>query len=246
MKNCAHMIFRTLKWLRLVLFLGSLFCLSGCFEIREEVSVSKEGAGSYTFVMDFSANRQLLQMLLDAGENEQINPFGAEGNPFHQVDSLFAAGADKLATTPGISQVFSIKDDRNFQYGLKFDFRDVGALNMALSEMQYSNTPKPVYQDYYLFERKRLKKTDKFNLRALVGQINPDKDAERLGEKLHKKMQQMYANIAYKHIIRFRRVKKFTNEAYQLSADKTTLTFSKTLEELQAGNIDIANEIKFK
>jgi len=197
--------------------------------------------------MDFSQSRQLLEMVIDASKDEKMNPFGTQGNPFNQVDSLFAVGSSQLNTITGISNAISIKDDNNFKYGLSFNFDNVEALNTALSEIQYNTNSTPTYEKYYTFSQGQLNKTTKFNLKSLIAQIKPDENADDFGYDLHERIKQMYASISYKQIMKFEKVKKFTNEsAYNISKDKTTLTFSRSLQELQSGNVNIANQIKFK
>lgn len=232
---------------RLLILLILPIALSSCFEIREEISVNTSGAGSYQLVMDFSQSRQLLEMILDASKDEKMSPFGTEGNPFNQVDSLFAVGSSQLNSITGVTNAASIKDDNNFRYGLSFNFDNIEALNTALSEIQYNQNGTPTYEQYYNYANGTLVKTPKFNLKSLIAQIKPDENTDDFGYDLHEKIKQMYASISYKQIMKFGRVKKFSNEsAYSLSKDKTTLTFYRTLQDLQNGNVNIANEIKFK
>ncbi len=231
-----------------LIFLFFPVFLSSCFEIKEEIRMTSSGAGSYQLLMDFSQSQQLLALLVDASKDEKVNPFGTEGNPFHQVDSLFSMGSSQLNTITGIRNAVSIQNDNSFQYGLSFDFDNVEALNTALSEIQYNPNGKPAYEEYYVFDGKSvLTKTGKFNLKALIAQIKPDENAKDFGYELHQRVQEMYASIQYRQVLRFEKVKKYSNEsAYSLSGDKTTLTFSRSLKELQEGNVNIANEIKFK
>ncbi len=231
---------------RILLLLAILPMLTGCFEIREDLQFNSSGGGSYQLTMDFSKSRALLEMIITASKDEKVNPFGMEGNPFKQVDSLFLASSSQLNSITGIRNANSLKDDRNFQYGLRFEFESTEALNTALSEIQYNADAAPSYERYYNFSKGVINKTDAFNLRALTAKIKPDDKVDDFGREVHSKIQEMYDNITYAQSIRFDRVKKFSNTSYALSADKTTLTFTRSLRELQSGNVNIANEISFK
>jgi hypothetical protein len=234
---------QAIRWL---LVLAGSFLLSSCFEIREEVTINSDESGNYKLLLDFSQNRQMLKLITDMAENEETNPFGSEGNPFYQVDSLFSSGSSQLNAISGIRNSLSIKDDINFVYGLSFDFQSIRALNTAIAEMQSAGQGGDSYKEYYRFDKKTLIKTSVFNLTKLTQGIKPDANAEERGEDINRQLQEMYESITYKHVVRSEKIKNYSNELAQINGDKNMLILTRSLRDIQRGDARISNEIKIK
>ncbi|AFM03808.1 hypothetical protein Fleli_1377 [Bernardetia litoralis DSM 6794] len=98
--------------------LGLLLCfsLSSCFDVNEVVSMNKDGSGRYGFMLDFKDNFAFKYAKDDKLKN--------------QIDSSLDVMIEKAKNTKGISNVE--KKIEGTQYGLKYSFENVEALNKAI------------------------------------------------------------------------------------------------------------------
>ena len=235
---------RVIKFFLLFLTL-SFFCNS-CFEIREEITINKDGKGSYKMLMDFSASKKMFQMMLDLANTKEGSAVGLDDNPLSGLDSAFTVLSKELNRIAGISNAKGIKNEEDFLFGLQLDYANIEALNSALNKLDEGNT-NPNGEDYYVYDKKgRLEKSNSFNLRNLTSEMVP-KDDDNSNKELNAQLQTLYDDVTYTMIIETidAKIRNFSNEEAVLSDDKMTLTFSKTLKELK-GKINLANSIRFR
>ncbi len=226
-----------------ILLLAVLATATACFEIREEIAMQPTGSGTYKVVLDLSAHSKELKMVLAAAGQQEQNPFGAIGNPFDEVDSLFAASARELNALAGITNAREIRDQARFEFGMEFGFSDVNALNTALSRMQGGAGE---YTIYYTFAKSTLFKENKFTLGKLVEGLKPGQ-ANTGSEELNTHFQSLYNDLVYKFVfMAAAKVGKSANAQAVLSSDKKTLTHQIMMKDLAAGGVDVGNQIKFK
>ncbi len=229
----------------LILFL--LLTQSACFEIREKITINKDGEGTYSMVMDFSSSKKMFQMMMDLANTKEGNAVGLEENPLNGLDSAFVALSGELNLIRGISNARGIKNEKDFLFGIELQYNDIDALNLALNKLDQGNSDiegKP----YYIYERKgRLEKTATFNLKNLTNEMVPKKDGSSNSD-LDAQLQALYDDVTYTMIIQTEdaKIRNFTNEAAELSEDKSTLVYSKTLKELKAMGMDLSNYIRFR
>ncbi len=123
-----------------LLVIGSFF-FSGCFTIEEEVTVKKDGSGSYRFTIDaseFKAFIDAIQSLSqqENGENEDEASEEQEDEKgeasFEQISNEMSAVKKLIGRINGISNVSEINDTSSLVFGYAFDFSNVAALNKAL------------------------------------------------------------------------------------------------------------------
>ncbi|UZR95731.1 hypothetical protein [Chondrinema litorale] len=229
-----------------ILFLTIAFFCNSCFEIREEITINKDGQGTYKMLMDFSASKKMFQMMLDMANTKEGSAVGLEDNPLSGLDSAFTVLSKELNRIAGISDANGIKDEENFQFGLQLNYESVEALNKALSKLDEGNT-NVSGADYYIYDKKgRLEKTNSFNLNNLTSEMVP-KDDDGSNKELNAQLQTLYDDVTYTMIIETvdAKIRNYSNEEAILSDDKMTLTFSKTLKELK-GNVGLANSIRFR
>jgi hypothetical protein len=220
------------------------FCLlllpffSACYEIREEVDIKKDGSGTYTLVIDMSQSKALLDMAMAMPENKDKLPFG-------ELDSSFVKGMARFKSLPGISQVQSIDNRPDFIFGMKFDFKDVGALNLALqkSNAETAGATAGPAPEVYKYTKRTLERTDNFFLKGLASLDGLAGDNSENAEQV----KTLLKSASYVCLVRVEgKIKKFSNPQAELSYTAKEVRFSASLLDLLEGKVSCANTVKFK
>ncbi|MDW7695313.1 hypothetical protein R9C00_28005 [Flammeovirgaceae bacterium SG7u.111] len=234
------------KYIKSFLLCGLAFLATSCFEIKESIFIKKDGSGSYSMVMDFSASKQMFNMMLQLADSEEGKEAGLGDNPAEGLDSAFIELATELNAITGISNAKGVQDKENFTYGIKMSFENVDALNMALSQMD-AGGESVQYKPYYDYTKGNLEKANIFNLKNLTDEIIPENEDDDQSKDVSAQLSTFYETVTYQMIIKTDgKIKRFSNNEAVLSDDKRELTFSKSLKELQNEEINIGNTIKFK
>lgn len=114
-------------------FLTSLFIiitLSSCFEVIEDVTINKNGSGTFKISANFSESSGKIKtcMLLDS-------MFGiAMPNEVVIQESLFKTVV-QLKNTPGISNVIFSKNFEDFIFSISYDFNNETTLNNSFTQI---------------------------------------------------------------------------------------------------------------
>ncbi|MCU0451286.1 MAG: hypothetical protein MUC97_15850 [Bernardetiaceae bacterium] len=217
-----------------------LFCglpaLTACYEIREEVDIKKDGSGTYAMIIDMSQSKDLLEMAMAMSENK-------DKLPTSEIDSAFDKGTARFKNMPGISNAQPINQPKEFVFGMRFDFKDMAALNNALrqnpEQAAANNAPAP---EVFKFSKRTLERTSLFHFKELNSlaelQKNPE-DAEQ--------MRALLQTATYACIVRVEgKIKKFSNEKAELAYTGKEVRFSAPLLDLIDGKANCANVVKFK
>lgn len=107
----------------LALILGLLLStLTGCFDLHEEISLNKDGSGSYAMTLDLS---EMLDMLASFSEDETE----AKDSIRLSMDSVMTEAKEKLEAVRGISKVRTEMQDGKVL--LSYAFASIEALNEA-------------------------------------------------------------------------------------------------------------------
>lgn len=122
--------------------------LTSCFEVIEDVTVHRNGSGTYKFIVNLSQSKN------------QIDKIRTQDSILHYqvpssavVDEKIAEVKTKLQSINGISNVTIKQDPTNYIYNLSFDFKNVSALNNAVQGI-WKNYDKnaPATVDLYSYE----------------------------------------------------------------------------------------------
>ena len=235
------------RFLSIFLLLLLSLSVSGCFEIKEVLSINKDGTGKYSLVMDFNQSKAIFQMILEMANSESSFTSELGGNPLNGLDSGFQEMSAYINSLQGISEAVSIRDENSFKFGMSFKFENIESLNLALAEMDASDL-KTNYRPYYQYSKGRLEKSDFFNLENLGKEILSEDLQKSLGEDSYsQQLKDLSASVNYSIVIRTDgKIRRFSNEDAVLSQDKRELVYSKTLKQLMGNGIDISNEIRFR
>lgn len=112
--------------MRILWLLVPLFSLTGCFEAVEEISVKKDGSGSFSYILNFSQSRSEISAAL------KMDSFMGTRIPgLSDIKSSIAEAKRRLEASPGISGVTLQEDYVNYILQLKGNFSSIEQLNNA-------------------------------------------------------------------------------------------------------------------
>lgn len=140
------------KTASVVLLLLSL-AFAGCFDIKEEIFLDKNGSGTYVSTIDMTQMKDMLTMMksfmpdsLKEGKEDDFDNLGS-------LDSLQNLWKD-IDKVPGISDVKREKKG-DMVFTVSFRFADMKALNTAMTKRNQKNDslPEPVSGDFYSFSK---------------------------------------------------------------------------------------------
>jgi len=220
-----------------------LFALSSCFELREELSIKKDGSGSFKLVADFSEHKEMLAEMLVKKDTSAQNPFQLTN--LGSLVQIFDRGASEFNKIKGISNAQEIADSVNYIFGFSFDFTDVSALNLALV-MKDAGDFNTDFKLPYRYEGKgKLVKNDVFVFKKMFKDLLVEQ--KDLPEYLQSQKKAIFAQISYKCIISTEgKIKKVSNSSYNMAEGKYKLVYQAYLREIYDGIVDISTELKFK
>lgn len=224
--------------LRIVLILAVAIAPS-CLEIEEEISLNKDGSGSYLMSIDMSEVMEMLQGMME-GNEEALDQAG-----MGKMDSTLQETANKLRDLEGVSKVKHSVE--GFRFSIGYDFTSVDVLNKAqgegsavgalgagldpsmgsggnnfeLSKRTFSRAPAPIDD---LMDGMGEEEASSMEMIKMF-----------LGEASYKMTYHMPG-----------KVKSTTNELSEIQADGNTVITEVPMLDWLEGNADVGNEIKFK
>ena len=140
--------------------------LTGCLHILEDVTVRKDGSGTYRMEIDMSELKGMMDMLegMDMGGDSTAIAEDEEGGmeegfdpSISQLGEEIGGVATSLEGMPGLSNVHEINDTSSFKFGYSFDFENIQALNNALNAInQEKGTGVATEGNVFTLERKEV------------------------------------------------------------------------------------------
>ena len=223
------------KFLIRLLLIVTPFFATACLELEEEISLNKDGSGTYSMTIDMNEMMEMLQGLLS---EEQL---AETGGGMGQMDSTMESTAETLRSTDGISNVRHKTE--NYRYSLSYDFSNIDVLNSTSSSSFGSQLNLGMGSD----EDERYEWSPKTFERLPISLENLLDEAGEENEQAIEMAKMMLGDASYKMIYHMPgKVKKISNDQAELSEDKKTVTLSVPLIELMEGEANLGNKIKFK
>ena len=217
--------------------------LSSCFELREELFIHKEGWGNYKLVVDLSEHREMFQELTAKTDTSTHNPFGKKGASFQELIDAWGLGAERLGQLNGVFNAKEIVDKKNYLIGLRFEFQDISALNLALT-LRDGGEFNPSFQLPYSYEKGKLNKNDVFIFQKLLKYLN---DSNKEDVRFNNQKKAIFAQISYTTVIKTSgRIKKHNNSHFSMEANQKELSASAPLNEVLSGAVKLNTLVKFK
>ncbi len=218
-----------------VLLLIAVFISTACFEVREEIAIDKQGAGTYSFLIDMSSSKNLIDMAMGM----QITK---DRTPFAQMDSSFAKGIERLTNMQGISNVQAINNREQYVFGMMFDFQNVDALNAALNQSAQEQ-PEPNSMATFTFRKKELSRSS----RSLVSSL-ADLEVLRSTPEGAAQIQSLLQGASYVYTIRPKtgKIRSFSNKQGELQENGKAFYYRVGLLDMMESKVSPANTVKFK
>jgi hypothetical protein len=125
--------------LRSTLLATAAFMLlfTGCLTIEEHYTFKKNGSGTMEYVVDMSEVGELMKTLSEMGEGDGIPKTTDDMGTLDMADEMAA-----LKKIDGISKV-KLDAKKKWVQRLKFDFKDINALNNALNILMPDSLGRP-------------------------------------------------------------------------------------------------------
>jgi len=200
---------------------GLLLACTACFEVREEVTLAKDGSGTYAFVLDLSETYPLLQQIYPDSLLPQ-----AERDFQSQIRTALRSNLPKMDSLPGISDFRAVGDSLSPQYGFQFHFADAAALNSALQRFAQQDSLPPTF---FEAEKKAWHKSDSIFFLPLLQQW----ERQGQGDEVLRNQRDFFLNTAtYAYILRADRKIKRSNNTKAESKSKNELRFQVPLKKL--------------
>ena len=216
------------KIINSLLFAAIVLTMSACFEITEEVTVNKDGSGSYTNIMDATKLSEQMQMIAAFDSTGQMVP-----KLKYTLDSTFAETFKKYAQLKGVSKVVA-DTSKPYIYKVSLNFTDVTALNEVINLDKKDDAMKNVYA----WKKGQLTRKD-FALNL---------DDMKMEDESQKEMaKSMLEGMKYTIILNLPgKVKNSTNKQAKISDDQKTVTLVCNLLDVIDKKVDLGNDVTYK
>jgi hypothetical protein len=223
----------SLRFASVGVLLTFVIALTSCFEVREEIAIGKDGAGSYTFLIDMSSSKNIIDMAMSM----QISK---DRTPFTQIDSSFAKGVERLSNIQGISNVQAVNNREQYVFGMTFDFQNIEALNTALNQ---SAQEQPENHSVFTFRKKELSRSERSVVSSLaeieVLRSTPEGAAQ---------VEAILQGASYVYVIRPKtgKIRSFSNKQGELQDNGKVFYYRVGLLDMMEKKVSPANTVKFK
>lgn len=118
-----------MKKLLTIFFALSLFALTGCFEIVEQVALKEDGSGDMIWILNMSQSKDNIRGILS-----QDSILGKKVPNVEDIELQMEAAESHLKSMEGISQVVVSKDFNEYLFKLSFHFNSVQQMDRAMVE----------------------------------------------------------------------------------------------------------------
>ncbi|MCS6968678.1 MAG: hypothetical protein RMJ44_08420 [Cytophagales bacterium] len=209
--------------------------LTSCFEIREEITIAKDGSGSYALIIDMSASKSMIDLAMSM-------PIAKDRTPFQQIDSSFAKGIAKLSQIKGITHPRAIDNRQEYIFGMAFDFDNVEALNAALNQSTQQEG-EVEEMPTFIFKKKELTRNNR-PLANSLAELNVFGSTPEGAQQI----QAILQGASYAYIVRPKtgKIRSFTNQQAEIKESGKIFSYRVGLLDLLKGNTSPSSTIKFK
>jgi hypothetical protein len=196
-----------MRLLTFLLLVFSLFGLTSCIEIIDDVTVNNDGSGSLKYAINLSASKVKINSILALDS--------LEGRPVpskEELEERIVSFKKKLASKTGISNVVVESNFEDYIFKLSCDFASVQALQHAVKEVVMEETKEKNLEgmdhDWLLWDGNKLSRS--------IPEITLDRTRNLKPEDAELLKQGNYTSIT-----RFQRpVEKFENTSAVLSKNR--------------------------
>ncbi|HET6991180.1 MAG TPA: hypothetical protein VFJ43_07650 [Bacteroidia bacterium] len=227
------MSFRT-KFRSIFPLLSLLILLfSGCFEIVEDVTVHKNGSGTFFYTINLSQSKERIDGLMKMDSTD-----GYRVPQRKEIDADILKVKTTIGKSPGITNVVTSSDWVNYIFTLKFDFNSINNLNLAVETVSQELTS----------DHKRIPEAaDNFAFTGSTFDRKSHYDAKTQAPKLTAKDKEILRAASYTCIFRFDDpVNTCSNKDSKVSKSGKSVMTRLNMLDLALGEKSIINKILLK
>jgi hypothetical protein len=216
---------------RALLFISVfVFLLSGCFEIVEDITIHKNGTGTFYYTVNMSQSKSRLDGLLKLDSSD-----GYRVPHRKEIDDNIFKVKTSLEKSPGITNVITTSDWTNYIFTLKFDFNSVNNLNLAVETVSGELAS----------DHKRIPEAmDNFAFTGMIFDRKSHYDAKTQSPKLTAQDREILRNASYTCIFRFdNAIKTNSNADAKISKSGKSVMLKLNMLQLATGQKSIVNKI---
>jgi hypothetical protein len=215
------------KIINALLFAASVFTMTACFDITEDITINKDGSGTYVSTTDASKLTEQLSMLAAMDTTGELMP-----KLKYSLDSSFTANFNQYAALKGVSKV-KIDTSKEFTYKVTLDFANITTLNEVINVDKKEDAQK----NLYAWSKGKLTRK---NSGAGMGDMAMEDEQQKEMAK------SMLKDMKYKIIYHLpKKVSGMTNKQATLSSDKKTVTLECSLLDIMDKKLSLGNEVKY-
>lgn len=227
------MSFRVTKPFFFLLFFTGVFLLSGCFEIVEDITLRKNGSGTFSYTINLSQSKARLDGILKLDSTS-----GYRVPRKKEIDENILKAKTTLEKSPGITNVTTSSDWLNYIFTLKFDFNSVNNLNLAVetvsAELASDHKRIPEAADNFAFTGKTFDRKSHY-------------DAKVQSPKLTAQDKEILKDATYACIFRFEdMVVTNSNKDAKVSKSGKSVMLKLNMLQLATGQKSIVNKTILK
>jgi hypothetical protein len=215
------------KIINALLFAASVFTMTACFDITEDITINKDGSGTYVSTTDASKLTEQLSMLAAMDTTGEMMP-----KLKYSLDSSFSANFGQYAAMSGVSKV-KIDTSKEFVYKVTLDFNNIATLNAVINVDKKEDSQK----NLYAWSKGKLTRKE-----SGIGMGEMGMEDEQQKEMAKSMLKDMKYKIVY-HLPK--KVKGITNKQATLSSDKKTVTLECSLLDIMDKKLSLGNEVKY-
>ena len=216
------------KIINALLLAVSVFTMTACFDITEDVTVNKDGSGTYVSITDASKLSAQLQMFAAMDTTGELIP-----KMKYTLDSSFNANFKQYKGIKGISNM-KVDTSKEYVYKVTVDFADINALNAVINV----DKKEAAQKNLYAWEKGKLSRKDS----GIGGMGEMDGEDESQKEMMKSMLKDMKYKIIY-HLPK--KISKMTNKEAKLSGDKKTVILECSLLDVMDKKVKLSNEVKY-
>ncbi len=216
------------KLINALLLAMSVFTMTACFDITEDISINKDGSGTYVSITDASKISEQLGMLAAMDTTGELIP-----KLKFSLDSSFGANFGKYSNLKGISKI-KVDTSKEFVYKVTLDFANIDALNSVINIDKKDDAQK----NLYTWSKGKLTRKES-GIGGMAEMGMEDEQQKEMAKSVLKDMK-------YKVIYRLpKKVSSLSNKEAKLSEDKKTVTLECSLLDIIDKKLSLGNEVKY-
>ena len=215
------------KIMNALLIAASVFTMTACFDITEDITINKDGSGTYVSTTDASKLSEQLGMLAAMDTTGELIP-----KLKYSLDSSFSANFSQYAAIKGVSKV-KVDTSKAYIYKVTLDFTDITALNGVINVDKKDDAQKNLYS----WAKGKLTRKD-----SGIGMGEMGMEDEQQKEMAKSLLKDMKYTIIY-HLPK--KVSGVTNKEAKLSDDKKTVTLQCSILDIMDKKLTLGNEVKY-